>query len=116
MVNFIKQAQGETEILRIHGAWESARARDRVIHQFMDAASAWLDTALSVEEAAKEFKCSEETVRRSIRDGRIPDRRAGKRGHHSVRRRDAQVLDSRRRKAYDAVADAQDIAKIRRGA
>ncbi len=116
LVGFVTDVVRETEFLRANGAAEHAQARDRVICQFHAAAAAWLRTELTVAEVAKETGRCEETVRRAVRDGKVPDRRSGKKGRLSIRRGDAGALDSRRGKRYDPTADAQDIAKIRKGA
>ncbi|HJQ66533.1 MAG TPA: hypothetical protein VJ816_09160, partial [Gemmatimonadales bacterium] len=56
----------------------------------------------------------EETIRRAVRDGRIPDRRANPKGRHRVRRGDLDRVAEAPALLYDPNTDAQSIAQLRR--
>jgi hypothetical protein len=116
MAEFVRVADGESDVLRANGARDHADARDRVLEQLLDAAGRWLDTELTTAQAAELIGRNEETVRRAVRDGKVESRRSSRKGHNHLRRGDVVALDRRRSKDYDAVADAQDIAQLRRSA
>ena len=116
LVEFIKDAERGTVFLRENGADSQAKARDALIRNLLRRASEHLDTEIDVDEAAQLIGRDPETVRRAIRDGRLPDLRENPRGHHRIRRGDLIALETRRKKTYDSAADAQDIAKRRKGA
>jgi hypothetical protein len=111
---FILEAQRETDTLRDNGAEQAASARTALLRKLVAAAQAYLDTELDAGEAALETGRCEETIRRAVRDGAIPDRRANPRGRHRVRRGDLQNLATPPSHPYDPDADAQDIARLRR--
>ena len=52
--------------------------------------AAQLDEEIDIHEDAREKGVWEETIRRAVRDGRIPDRRANPKGRHRVRRGDTE--------------------------
>ena len=111
---FVLEAQRETDTLRENGAEQAAAARLALLKKLLNAAAAQLDEEIDIHEAAREKGVCEETIRRAVRDGRIPDRRANPKGRHRVRRGDlSRVADSPGR-PYDPTADAQSIAQLRR--
>src|SRR6266851_8336009 len=92
---FVLEAQRETETLRDNGAEQAAAARLALLRKLLTAAAAQLDEEIDIHEAAHEKGVCEETIRRAVRDGRIPDRRANPKGRHRVRRGDLdRVADS----------------------
>ncbi len=111
---FVLEAQRETDTLRENGAEQAASARAALLRKLLAAAQANLDAELNAGEAAQETGRCEETIRRAVRDGTIPDRRANPKGRHRVRRGDLQKLAAAPPRRYDPDADAQDIARLRR--
>ena len=111
---FVLEAQRETESLRENGADQAAAARLALLRRLISAVSAHLDAQIDVHEAAREKGVHEETIRRAVRDGRIPDRRANPKGRHRVRRGDLNRVAESPSRPYDPVADAQGIAQPRR--
>ena len=111
---FVLEAQRETDTLRDNGAEQAAAARTALLKKLVAAAQVYLDTELDAGEAAIETGRCEETIRRAVRDGTIPDRRANPKGRHRVRRGDLQKLAAPPPGRYDPGADAQDIARLRR--
>jgi len=111
---FVIEAQRETDTLRENGAEQAAAARLALLKKLLAASQTYLYTELDAAEAALETGRCEETIRRAVRDGTIPDRRANPKGHHRVRRGDLQKLAAPPTGPYDPGADAQDIARLRR--
>ena len=111
---FVLEAQRETDTLRDNGAEQAAAARTALLKKLVAAAQAYFDAELDAGEAALETGRCEETIRRAVRDGTIPDRRANPKGRHRVRRGDLQKLAAPPTGPYDPGADAQDIARLRR--
>ena len=111
---FVLEAQRETNTLRDNGAGQPAAARTALLRKLLDAARAWLDAELDSREAAQEKGVCDETIRRAVRAGAIPDRRANPRARHKIRRGDLQKLAAPQTPPYDPTADAQDIARLRR--
>src|SRR5213594_2970776 len=111
---FVLEAQRETDTLRENGAGQAAAARTALLKKLVAAAQSYLDTELDAGDAALETGRCEETIRRAVRDGTIPDRRANPKGRHRVRRGDLQKLAAPPTGPYDPGADAQDIARLRR--
>ena len=111
---FVQEAVAETATLRENGAGQAATARSAVIQKLLATATAWLDAEIDVTQAARERGVCEETVRRALRRGTIPDLRPTRKGRHKVRRRDLERLAGPTSGSYDPVADAQDIARLRR--
>src|SRR5947208_11895536 len=111
---FVLEAQRETDTLRENGAEQAAAARVALLRKLVAAAEIYLDTELDAAEAAVETGRCEETIRRAVRDGTIPDRRANLKGRHRVRRGDLHKLAVPEAPSYDPDADAQDIARLRR--
>ncbi len=111
---FVLEARRETDTLRDNGAEQAVTARLALLRKLVAAARIYLDTELDAAEAALETGRCEETVRRAVRDGTIPDRRANPKGRHRVRRRDLRKLAAPSSGLYDPAADAQDIARLRR--
>src|SRR2546429_9837764 len=89
---FVLEAQRETDTLRDNGAEQAAAARGALLRKLIAAAQVYFDTELDAAEAASETGKCEETIRRAVRDGTIPDRRANLKGRHRVRRGDLQNL------------------------
>jgi hypothetical protein len=116
LVNFLEEAERETVLLRENGASAQATARDALIRGLLRRAAEYLDEEVSVAEAASMLDRGEETVRRAVRDGRLPDQRRKGRARHRLKRGDVISLAGGARKRYDPVADAQDIAKLRKSA
>jgi len=111
---FVREAQRETDTLRENGAEQAAAVRLALLKKLVTAAAAHLSAEIDIHEAAREKGVCEETIRRAVRDGRIPDRRANPKGHHRVRRGDLQKLAAPPTGPYDPGADAQGIAQLRR--
>src|SRR6267378_747375 len=111
---FILEAQRETDTLRDNGAEQAAAARVALLRKLITAAAAQLDEEIDIHEAAREEGVCEETIRRAVRDGRIPDRRANPKGRHRVRRGDLNRVADSPAPPYDPVTDAQGIAQLRR--
>jgi len=111
---FVLEAQRETDTLRDNGAEQAAAARLALLKRLLAAATAQLDEEIDIHEAAREKGVCEETIRRAIRDGRIPDRRANPKGRHRVRRGDLNRVADSLGPPYDPVTDAQGIAQLRR--
>ncbi len=111
---FLLEAQRETDALRENGAEQAAAARSTLLRKLVAAAQAYLDAELDAREAASETGRCEETIRRAVRDGTIPDRRPNPCGRHRIRRGDLQKLAAPDARPYDPDADAQDIARLRR--
>jgi hypothetical protein len=111
---FVREARRETETLRENGAEQAAAARVALLKKLIGAAQAWLDAELDPHAAAQETGRCEETIRRAVRAGAIPDRRANPRGRHRIRRRDLKTVALPESRPYDPTADAQGIAQLRR--
>ena len=111
---FVREALQETDTLRENGAEQAAAARAALLRKLLGAAHAWLDAELDAHEAAQETGRCEETIRRAVRAGAIPDRRANPRGRHRIRRGDLQTVAAPESRPYDPTADAQSIAQLRR--
>src|SRR5882724_12026620 len=105
---FVLQAQRETDTLRENGAEQAAAARLALLRKLVAAAAAHLDAEINIHEAAREKGVHAETIRRAVRGGRIPDRRANPKGRHRVRRGDLHTLATPPAHPYDPDADAQD--------
>ena len=114
LVDFIREALRDTDVLRENGAEEAAVARVALIHRLLAAANRWVETEIGVAEAAEATGLCEESIRRAVREGTLPDRRPNLRGRHRIRRGDLQEFATRRGRPYNANADAQDIARLRR--
>lgn len=114
LATFVVDAQRETGTLRENGAHQAATARAALINRLLSAASAWLDTEVDIFEAARTVGVCEETIRRAVRRGDIPDQRERPRGHHRIKRGDLERFAAKGSRPYDADADAQDIARLRR--
>jgi len=111
---FVLEAQRKTDTLRDNGAEQAAAARTALLKKLIGAAQIYFDTELDTAEAASETGRCEETIRRAVRDGTIPDRRANAKGRHRVRRGDLEKLAASPAGRYDPDTDAQDIARLRR--
>lgn len=111
---FIREAQRETDTLRENGAEQAAAARLALLRKLVAAATSHLDAEIDIHAAAREQGVHEETIRRAVRDGRIPDRRANPKGRHRVRRGDLNRVAESPGPPYDPITDAQGIAQLRR--
>ncbi len=111
---FISEALRETDTLRENGADQAASARMAMLKKLVAAAAAWFNAELDTATAAEETGRCEETIRRAVRDGTIPDSRANRKDHIRLRRGDLQKLAAPQPDPYDPSADAQDIARLRR--
>jgi hypothetical protein len=111
---FVLEAQRETDTLRENGAEQAAVARLALLRRLVVAAAAHLDAEIDIHEAAQEEGVCEETIRRAVREGRIPDRRANPKGRHRVRRGDLDRVADSPARPYDPTTDAQSIAQLRR--
>ncbi len=111
---FVLEARRATDTLRDNGAQQAAAARTALLKKLVATAQSYLDTELDAGVAAVETGRCEETIRRAVRDGTIPDRRSNPKGRHRVRRGDLQKLAASHSRPYDPDADAQDIARLRR--
>ncbi|MGH2372880.1 MAG: hypothetical protein ACREJ4_01905 [Candidatus Methylomirabilaceae bacterium] len=85
---FIHEPQRETDMLRDNGAEQAAAARVALLRKLIAAVAAHFDDEIDIHEAAREKGVCEETIRRAVRDGGMPDRRANPKGRHRVRRGD----------------------------
>src|SRR5712692_6897944 len=92
LVAFVLEALRETDTLRDNGAEQAAAARAALLRKLVAAAQAHLNAEIDAGEAAQETGRCEETIRRAVRDGTIPDRRASPRGRHKIRRGDLRKL------------------------
>jgi hypothetical protein len=111
---FLREAAAETATLRENGAEGAVAARMAVLRKLMQAASACLNEELDTSHAAAERGVSPETIRRAVRGGRLPDHRPNPRGALKIRRGDLRRIATPTSASYDPVADAQDIARLRR--
>ena len=111
---FVQEALRETETLRENGAEQATSARLALLKKLVTAAAAFLDAEIDTHQAAREAGRCQETVRRAIREGALPDRRATPRGRHRIRRGDLHKLAAQETRPYDPDTDAQDIARLRR--
>lgn len=116
LLAFIREAEHDTAILRENGADGPATARTTLVRKLAESAHAHLAAKLSVSDAARVIGCSEETIRRMVRRGTLTDERAEGCGHIRVRRGELTATCKRGRRPYDPIADAQDVAKLRRTA
>ena len=116
LATFVRDAQADTLVLHDNGAAEAVAARTALLRQLVAAADRWLNEELDATAAAREAGRSTETIRRAVRTGRLPDGRTNPKAHIAVRRRDLQNLATPTTDSYDATADAQDIARLRRKA
>ena len=111
---FVLEARRETDTLGENGAEQAAAARLALLRRLLAAAAAHLDAEIDIHEAAREKGVCEETIRRAVRGGRIPDRRANPKGRHRVRRGDLDRVADSPGPPYDPTTDAQGIAQLRR--
>jgi hypothetical protein len=114
LAGFLDEASRETDALRENGGEQAAAARTALLRTLVGAAQTYLDAELDAAEAARETGRCAETIRRAVREGAIPDRRANPRGRHKIRRGDLHKLAAPDARPYDPTADAQRIAQLRR--
>jgi hypothetical protein len=116
LATFVRAALAETTTLRENGAEPAVAARMAVLVKLVHAADAWLNEELDTATAAQERGCAEETIRRAVRGGVLPDRRANPHGHIKILRKDLHRVADSGPSTYDPIADAQDLARLRRKA
>lgn len=116
LIEFVGEVRRETAILSENGAREAVSAREAVLRTFLRVAAARLEETVTIPEAAAVIGCVEETVRRKVREGLLSDTRANPRGHMRVKRGEFQRVAGKKTRKYDPIADAQDVAKLRRTA
>ena len=81
--------QQEAELLRHRGAPRQAKALESAADELENRLREWRHEELTVQEAAEESGYSPKTLRRMVREGRIPDSRPdGSRSEIRIRRRD----------------------------
>lgn len=114
LVAFLQDALRENDTLIENGARHAAVARAALLNRLVQAATAYQEAELDIDQAAKLTGRHPETIRRAVRSGTLPDLRSNPRGHHKVRRGDLDRLARPGTASYDPKADAQDIAKLRR--
>jgi hypothetical protein len=114
LVDFVRDAERETQTLHENGATQAASARSALLRKLIAAAAAWLDAEVDTQEAARQSGLCAESVRRAVRNGLLPDHRSNPKGRHRIRRGDLLKLAAPRSGPYDPIADAQDIARLRR--
>lgn len=114
LVAFLRDAIQENDTLVENGARHAAVARAALLNRLIQAATAYQEAELDIDQAAKITGRHPETIRRAVRSGALPDLRSNPRGHHKVRRADLDRLARPKPGPYDPKADAQDIAKLRR--
>lgn len=113
LATFIQDAERENETLSENGATHAVAARVALLNRLRASAKEYLDTEVTVEEAAALLGRHPETIRRAVRNGSLPDGRAKARGNIRIRRGALEKLAAPRRGTYDPIADAQDIAQRR---
>ena len=111
----------EANTLRRRGAEGQAVALESCADELERELERWEDQLLSITEAAAESGLSEETLRRYVRQGKVPaERRPGKNTHLRIRRRDlcglrgagrVPKVDSPASTPYDPLTDARNIAQ-----
>ena len=114
LVAFVEEALRENQTLAENGAGQAVTAREALLQKLIGAARQYLDSEITVEEAATLLGKHPETIRRAVRKGALPDDRSKPRGRMHIRRGDLELLAGPRTEGYDPVADAQDIARRRR--
>jgi excisionase family DNA binding protein len=113
LATFIRDAERENETLTENGAAHAVAARVALLNRLRASAREYLDTEITVEEAAALLGRHPETIRRAVRNGSLPDGRAKARGNIRIRRGALENLAATKRGTYDPIADAQDIAQRR---
>lgn len=114
LVAFVSEAARANSTLAENGAAHAVTARIALLNRLIAEARAYLDTEVTVEEAAALLGRHPETIRRAVRNGSLPDGRAKARGNIRIRRGALEKLAASKRGTYDPIADAQDIAQRRR--
>ena len=113
LATFIRDAERENETLSENGAAHAVAARVALLNRLRASAKEYLDTEITVEEAAALLGRHPETIRRAVRNGSLPSERDKARGNIRIRRGALEKLAAPRPRTYDPIADAQDIAQRR---
>ena len=92
--SFVEDLADRYELLERYGAQEAATSIKAVREDLVEVVKGWLDGTVSTTEAAAMLSCTPETVRRHLRDGKLPDRRPDRSGPHKIRRGDVLTFDS----------------------
>ena len=82
----VAQLQDEEALLRRRGLVEAADLVGSISHELTETATAWLDEAITLQEAADLSGCSYSTIESQLRVGKLCN--AGEKGRPRVRRRD----------------------------
>ena len=114
LMAFVADALVENDTLAQNGANQAVTARIALLVSLLAALRHYLNDEITVDEAAVLTGRHPETIRRALRSGDLPDRRANPKGHYRVRRGDLATFASPESQPYDARADAQDIAQQKR--
>ena len=111
---FVADALVENDTLAQNGASQAVTARIALLERLLVALRRFLNDEITVDEAAALTGRHPETIRRALRSGSLPDRRANPRSHYRVRRSDLAAFASSDSQPDDPRADAQDIAQQKR--
>lgn len=84
----LDQLRSEADLLRRRGLEREARLTESIVEEVQAALREWHHQELTVAEAAVESGYSEKSLRRMVRDGKIPDSRpSGSEGRIQIQRR-----------------------------
>jgi hypothetical protein len=115
LVAYCLEVEQENVILRENSADRQVAAREAMLKKLVEHATAYYHAEIGTGEAAEILGVNEETVRRRVRSGDLPDGRENPRGHHKIKR-GAVRAQRAGMKEYDPLADAQEVARLRRSA
>lgn len=114
MKAFFSQAVHENEVLLVNGATQAFAARKALLEQLAGRVMEWCETEVDVRTAAQLSGVCDETIRRRIRAGKLNGEPKTGRGRHRIKRGQLLKVDQVGSKGYDPIADAQNIAQLRR--
>ena len=114
IITFVAEAVRENQTLAENGAAHAVTARIALLYKLVAAVETYLNTDMTVEEAAALLDRHPETIRRAVRNGTLPDRRTNPKARVRIRQGDLALLAAPKRGAYDPITDAQGIAQRRR--
>lgn len=100
----VSQLQGEEALLRRRGLVEAADLVGSIAQELTEAATGWLDEAITLQDAADLSGCSYSTIESQLRAGKLSN--AGEKGRPRVRRRD---LPYKRPASPPALIDSTSI-------